>query len=173
MPTFAAPQTHQNHTTTRKRAGAEKGSGKSGKIWGRSNETTGAGVAQSVEQLICNQQVTGSSPIASSAPKSLRYMKKSGRVPERSKGTDCKSVATGFEGSNPSPSTEARCICSPEWNGTEWNRRKRNRKTRGSSSVGRAPAFQAGRRGFETRLPLPMLAHPDRTTFIAAATLPT
>ena len=29
-----------------------------------------------------------------------------GRVPERSKGTDCKSVATGFEGSNPSPSTD-------------------------------------------------------------------
>ncbi len=29
----------------------------------------------------------------------------SGGVPERSKGTDCKSVATGFEGSNPSPST--------------------------------------------------------------------
>ena len=28
-----------------------------------------------------------------------------GGVPERSKGTDCKSVATGFEGSNPSPST--------------------------------------------------------------------
>ena len=54
-----------------------------------------------VEQLICNQQVAGSSPIASSVVNS------SGRVPERSKGTDCKSVATGFEGSNPSPSTAA------------------------------------------------------------------
>ena len=54
-----------------------------------------------VEQLICNQQVAGSSPIASSVVNS------SGRVPERSKGTDCKSVATGFEGSNPSPSTDA------------------------------------------------------------------
>ena len=52
-----------------------------------------------VEQLICNQQVAGSIPIASS-DKHL-----SGRVPEWSKGTDCKSVATGFEGSNPSPST--------------------------------------------------------------------
>jgi hypothetical protein len=30
-----------------------------------------------------------------------------GGVPERSKGTDCKSVATGFEGSNPSPSTSS------------------------------------------------------------------
>ncbi len=28
-----------------------------------------------------------------------------GGVPERSKGTDCKSVGTAFEGSNPSPST--------------------------------------------------------------------
>ena len=32
-----------------------------------------------------------------------------GGVPERSKGTDCKSVATGFEGSNPSPSTITSC----------------------------------------------------------------
>src|SRR4051812_18985919 len=55
-----------------------------------------------VEQLICNQQVAGSSPIASSVASSSL-----GRVPERSKGTDCKSVATGFEGSNPSPSTVA------------------------------------------------------------------
>ena len=62
-----------------------------------------------VEQLICNQQVAGSSPIASSVeqrPQSPNDPNSSlGRVPERSKGTDCKSVATGFEGSNPSPST--------------------------------------------------------------------
>src|SRR5262245_7783700 len=56
-----------------------------------------------VEQLICNQQVAGSSPIASSVEKHANET--FGRVPERSKGTDCKSVATGFEGSNPSPST--------------------------------------------------------------------
>ena len=55
-----------------------------------------------VEQLICNQQVAGSSPFASSVARDFF-----GRVPERSKGTDCKSVATGFEGSNPSPSTAA------------------------------------------------------------------
>ena len=42
-----------------------------------------AGVAQPVEQLICNQQVAGSSPIASSS---------SGGVPEWPKGADCKSV---------------------------------------------------------------------------------
>ena len=58
-----------------------------------------------VEQLICNQQVAGSSPIASSVENESL-----GRVPERSKGTDCKSVATGFEGSNPSPSTVARMV---------------------------------------------------------------
>src|SRR6185369_12970659 len=67
-----------------------------------------------VEQLICNQQVAGSSPIASSVRQSKQRSQHSiegheslGRVPERSKGTDCKSVATGFEGSNPSPSTAA------------------------------------------------------------------
>jgi hypothetical protein len=61
-----------------------------------------------VEQLICNQQVAGSSPFASSVVKRTQSANELfGRVPERSKGTDCKSVATGFEGSNPSPSTVA------------------------------------------------------------------
>ena len=64
-----------------------------------------------VEQLICNQQVAGSSPIASSVEQRPQRPNDPncslGRVPERSKGTDCKSVATGFEGSNPSPSTDA------------------------------------------------------------------
>ena len=45
-----------------------------------------------VEQLICNQQVAGSIPIAS-------YY--SGEVPEWPKGTDCKSVGSAFGGSNP------------------------------------------------------------------------
>jgi hypothetical protein len=51
-----------------------------------------AGVAQLVEQLICNQLVGGSSPLTS-------YL---GEVPEWPKGTDCKSVGAAFEGSNPS-----------------------------------------------------------------------
>ena len=86
-------QTHQNHTTM------------DGYRRWRSSM---------VEQLICNQQVAGSSPIASSveqpaapARRERRAIELFGRVPERSKGTDCKSVATGFEGSNPSPSTVA------------------------------------------------------------------
>ena len=80
-------QTHQNHTTM------------DGYRRWRSSM---------VEQLICNQQVAGSSPIASSVEQCPNALDSSlGRVPERSKGTDCKSVATGFEGSNPSPSTAA------------------------------------------------------------------
>ena len=83
-------QTHQNHTTM------------DGYRRWRSSM---------VEQLICNQQVAGSSPIASSVePRAQRARANEhfGRVPERSKGTDCKSVATGFEGSNPSPSTASK-----------------------------------------------------------------
>ncbi|ABS41081.1 hypothetical protein CLI_0224 [Clostridium botulinum F str. Langeland] len=53
-------------------------------------------MAQLVEQLTCNQQVVGSSPIASSI---------CGGVPEWPKGADCKSVAIRFDGSNPSSST--------------------------------------------------------------------
>src|SRR4029450_1486244 len=80
-------QTHQNHTTMDRY-----------RRWRSSM----------VEQLICNQQVAGSSPIASSVEQCKREGNESlGRVPERSKGTDWKSVATGFEGSNPSPSTVA------------------------------------------------------------------
>ena len=55
-----------------------------------------AGVAQLAEQLICNQQVAGSIPIASSI---------CGWVPEWPKGADCKSAVSDFDGSNPSPST--------------------------------------------------------------------
>ena len=53
-----------------------------------------ASVAQLAEQLICNQQVVGSSPSASCM---------SGGFPERSKGSDCKSDGTAFTGSNPVP----------------------------------------------------------------------
>ena len=55
---------------------------------------TSAGVAQPVEQLICNQQVGGSNPSTSST---ISY----GGVPEWPKGADCKSVAFRFGGSNP------------------------------------------------------------------------
>ena len=53
-----------------------------------------AGVAQLVEQLICNQQVTGSSPVASTtmgaAPEN--GSQDLGGMPEWPKGTGCKPV---------------------------------------------------------------------------------
>ena len=67
-----------------------------------------AGVAQLVEQLICNQQVGGSSPSTSSTKLKISY----GRVPEWPKGADCKSVASSFGGSNPpSPTKKLADFC--------------------------------------------------------------
>ena len=60
-----------------------------------------AGVAQLVEQLICNQQVGGSNPSTSST---ISY----GGIPERPNGADCKSVVTDFGGSNPPSPTKIR-----------------------------------------------------------------
>ena len=48
-------------------------------------------MAQFAEQLICNQQVTGSSPVVGLH----------GRIPGWAKGADCKSVSYAFEGANP------------------------------------------------------------------------
>ena len=89
-----------------------------------------ASVAQLVELLICNQSAGGSSPSAGSIisfglrtsdfgvaypvggiclsfhnPQSA-FRNQSGGVPERPKGTDCKSVGDAFGGSNPPPSTK-------------------------------------------------------------------
>jgi hypothetical protein len=63
-----------------------------------------------------------------------------GGVPERSKGTDCKSVGGAFGGSNPPPST----IYSFS----------KYYFASGNSSIGRASAFQAEGREFEPRFPL-------------------
>ena len=53
------------------------------------------------EQLICNQQVVGSTPITSSNSCDTFY----GGIPERPKGADCKSVVTDFAGPNPASPT--------------------------------------------------------------------
>ena len=53
------------------------------------------------EQLICNQQVDGSTPFTSS----LFY----GGIPERPKGADCKSVVFDFAGPNPASPTKKDC----------------------------------------------------------------
>ena len=58
-----------------------------------------ADVARLAEQLICNQQVIGSSPI-------IGFFPFYGWVPEWPKGADCKSVVSDFGGSNPPPSTQ-------------------------------------------------------------------
>ena len=64
------------------------------------------------EQLICNQQVVGSTPTVGfrgglSTDMKMGYcvLIEYGRIPEWPKGTDCKSAGTAFEGSNPSPPT--------------------------------------------------------------------
>ena len=55
------------------------------------------------EQLICNQQVDGSTPFTSSNVLQLH----NGGFPERPKGADCKSVVNDFAGPNPaSPTTK-------------------------------------------------------------------
>ena len=59
-----------------------------------------AGVAQLVEQLICNQQVGGSSP-STSSKLPLQRTSEYGGIPEWPKGADCKSVVSDFGGSNP------------------------------------------------------------------------
>ena len=77
--------------------------------------TKNAGVAQLVEQLICNQQVGGSSPSTSSKRGLLNAVLKYGRIPEWPKGADCKSVVSDFGGSNP-PSPTIKWLqkrCSP------------------------------------------------------------
>jgi hypothetical protein len=79
-----------------------------------------------------------------------------GGLPEWPKGADCKSAGYAFDGSNPSPSTSA-------VRGGFTTQLERWSERRGSSSVGRASAFQAERRGFESRLPLWSLKGPLRT----------
>ena len=60
------------------------------------------------EQLICNQQVVGSTPTVGfrgglSTDMKMGYcvLIEYGRIPEWPKGTDCKSAAICFGGSNP------------------------------------------------------------------------
>ena len=97
-----------------------------------------ADVAQSVERLTCNQQVAGSTPaIGSTSARDGR-----GEVPERPKGADCKSAGERLRRFESSPLHSERA--------KDGNRKMR----RGSSSDGRARAFQARGRGFDSRLPL-------------------
>ena len=57
------------------------------------------------EQLICNQQVDGSTPFTSSNESAMADSNFGG-FPERPKGADCKSVVTDFGGPNPPSPTK-------------------------------------------------------------------
>src|SRR5688572_802620 len=102
-----------------------------------------------VEQLICNQQVAGSSPIASSATEAIKE--------DRAPNIYICATATYSEGfpsgqrdqtvNLASLTSKVRILLPPQETTPRFD-------TRGSSSIGRAPAFQAGCRGFEPRLPL-------------------
>jgi len=118
------------------------------------------------EQLICNQQVAGSIPISSSADTmgsntkiTKRSVHSSGRVNRRI-GLFSEGFPSGQREQtvNLSPLASKVQILPPPQSFTSLCKSSDNRINdaiqRGSSSVGRAPAFQAGRRGFEPRLPL-------------------
>ena len=91
-----------------------------------------AGLAQLVEQLICNQQVVGSTPIASLPAKGP------GGVPERPKGAGCKPADVSLHRFESYP----------------LHRSWRNSLYAEVAQLARALAFQAKGRGFESRLPL-------------------
>ena len=69
-------------------------------------------MAQLAEQLICNQQVIGSSPIIGFYTISYCIY---GQIPEWPKGTDCKSAANCFGGSNPPPSISRKACTDSNW----------------------------------------------------------
>ena len=116
------------------------------------------------EQLICNQQVAGSIPIASSVIPATRGTMKAASMRARWSIDTCGiSITEGFPSGqreqtvNLSPlASKVRILPPPQK--VRMDRISEGKcgsiATRGSSSVGRAPAFQAGRRGFEPRLPL-------------------
>ena len=102
-----------------------------------------ADVAQLAEQLICNQQVVGSIPTIGSHGRGLATGHPTERCPSGQREQTVNLPAYAFGGSNPPLSTSER-------------RRELSMRNvpRGSSSVGRARAFQARGRGFDSRLPL-------------------
>ena len=63
-----------------------------------------------VEQLICNQQVGGSSPSTGSTWFTAPAVRETsyGGIPEWPKGADCKSVSSAFGGSNPPSPTKTK-----------------------------------------------------------------
>src|SRR6267142_6007842 len=116
-----------------------------------------AGVAQLVEHLICNQRVGGSSPFAGSTKHLTGYA----GVVEWLMAPGCKpGRLTPYVGSNPTPCTSGIADFGMRISDLRRRVRIRNLKSTirnrmgGCSSVGRASAFQAEGREFESRRPL-------------------
>ncbi len=109
-----------------------------------------AGVAQLVEQLICNQQVGGSNPFASSRWALKRRIYKCLEV----FGGRCPSGQREQTVNLPALPTEVRILPSPL--GSRFTQAEYSKVLgwSGNSSGVRASAFQAEGRGFESRFPL-------------------
>src|SRR5207244_1555036 len=107
-----------------------------------------------VEQLICNQQVKGSSPFVSSLPKSKRNQ----QTPrQRHAGSVVRGSLEG-EGAVGCPSGQSeQTVNLPRLALRRFESFPHHFVARGRSSVGRASAFQAEGRGFEPRRPLLVL----------------
>src|SRR3989441_6903257 len=109
-----------------------------------------------VEQLICNQQVKGSSPFVSSLPKSKRNQ----QTPrQRHAGSVVRGSVEG-EGAVGCPSGQREQtvnlprLALRRFESFPHHFVARGARARGRSSVGRASAFQAEGHGFEPRRPL-------------------
>ena len=112
-----------------------------------------------VEQLICNQQVKGSSPFVSSLPKSKRNQQTprqrhagsvvSGSVEGKGRGDGGGEGAVGCASGQ-----REQTVNLPRLALRRFESFPHHFVARGRSSVGRASAFQAEGRGFEPRRPL-------------------
>src|SRR5580765_2147415 len=108
-----------------------------------------------VEQLICNQQVKGSSPFVSSLPKKPRNQ----QTPRAAtRGVCCQGKLRG-EGAVGCPSGQReQTVNLPRLALRRFESFPHHFVARGRSSVGRASAFQAEGHGFEPRRPLARVA---------------
>src|SRR5216117_3144915 len=110
-----------------------------------------------VEQLICNQQVKGSSPFVSSLPKNEEF-----EEPTNPAGGDTRGLLSGEvsrgEGAVGCPSGQReQTVNLPRLALRRFESFPHHFVARGRSSVGRASAFQAEGHGFEPRRPLLVL----------------
>src|SRR5947209_20607133 len=110
-----------------------------------------------VEQLICNQQVKGSSPFVSSLPKNEEFEEPTNPARGDTRGLLSGEVSRG-EGAVGCPSGQReQTVNLPRLALRRFESFPHHFVARGRSSVGRASAFQAEGRGFEPRRPLLVL----------------